>query len=150
MTSESKYMFSFKKNIFEDIVHIISSTMCSGHNELTGYVTIFFLPSFLVNPANIFQFHAFLFNLLRPKSCIGSGKTGQARTHCLNRYWTMWMTPMPLGPSFNTLRPRQMAAIFQTKFSNAFSWIKMYELQLRFHWSLFPMVKLIIFQRWFR
>ena len=26
----------------------------------------------------------------------------------------------------NTLRPRQMAAIFQTTFSNAFSWMKMY------------------------
>ena len=28
----------------------------------------------------------------------------------------------------------KMAAIFQTTFSNAFSWMKMYELWLRFHW----------------
>ena len=27
---------------------------------------------------------------------------------------------------FNTLKPRQIAAIFQTTFSNAFSWMKMY------------------------
>ena len=34
--------------------------------------------------------------------------------------------------SVNTLRPRQMAAIFQTAFSNAFSWMKMYQFRLRF------------------
>ena len=50
----------------------------------------------------------------------------------------------------NTLRPRQMAAIFQTTFSNAFSLMKMYPFRLIFHWSLFPMVKSTIFQHWFR
>ena len=44
----------------------------------------------------------------------------------------------------------KMAAIFQTIFSNAFSWMKMHELWLRFHWSLFLRVKLTIFQHWFR
>ena len=44
----------------------------------------------------------------------------------------------------------KMAAIFQTIFSNAFSWMKMYEFRLRFHWSLLPEVQLIIFQHWFR
>ena len=37
-----------------------------------------------------------------------------------------------------------MAAIFQMTFSNAFSWMKMYELRLRFHWSLFLSVPLTI------
>ena len=32
-----------------------------------------------------------------------------------------------------------MAAIFQTIFSIAFSWMKMYKFRLRFHWSLFLM-----------
>ena len=50
----------------------------------------------------------------------------------------------------NTLRPRQMDAISQTTFSNAFSWMKMFEFRLKFHWSLFPRVKLTIFQHWFR
>ena len=47
----------------------------------------------------------------------------------------------------NTLWPRQdkMAPISQTTFSNAFSWLKMYKFQLRFHWSLFPRVKFTIF-----
>ena len=30
-----------------------------------------------------------------------------------------------------------MAAIFQTTFSDAFSWMKIYELRLIFHWALF-------------
>ena len=32
----------------------------------------------------------------------------------------------------------KLAAIFQTTFSNAFSWMKMYEFRLRFHWGMFP------------
>ena len=40
----------------------------------------------------------------------------------------------------------KMAAIFQTTFSNAFSRMKMYEFRLRFQWSLFLRVQLIIFQ----
>ena len=44
----------------------------------------------------------------------------------------------------------KMAAIFQTKFSNAYSWIKMLTFLLRFHWSLFPRVQLTIFKHWFR
>ena len=47
--------------------------------------------------------------------------------------------------SINTLRPRQMDAISQTTFSNAFSWTKMFEFRLKFHWSLFPRVQLTIF-----
>ena len=44
----------------------------------------------------------------------------------------------------------KMAAIFQTTFSNAFSWMKMYEFRLRFHWSLFLRFQLTISQHWFR
>ena len=38
-----------------------------------------------------------------------------------------------------------MAAILQTIFSNAFSWMNMYKFRLRFHWSLLPGVQLKIF-----
>ena len=41
-------------------------------------------------------------------------------------------------------------AIFKTTFSNAFSWMKMYEFRLKFHWSLFLQVQLKISQHWFR
>ena len=44
----------------------------------------------------------------------------------------------------------KMAAIFQTTFSIAFSWMKMYEFGIIFHWSLLLRVKLTIFQHWFR
>ena len=43
-----------------------------------------------------------------------------------------------------------MAAIFQTTFSNAFSWMEIYEFWLRFQWSLFLRIQLTIFQYWFR
>ena len=44
----------------------------------------------------------------------------------------------------------KMAAIWQTTFSNVFSWMKMYEFRLRFHWSLFLRFQSTIFQHWFR
>ena len=50
----------------------------------------------------------------------------------------------------NTLRLIQMAAISQTTFSSAFSWMKIYNFRLGFHWCLFPRVQLTIFQHWFR
>ena len=44
----------------------------------------------------------------------------------------------------------KMAAIFQTTFSNGFSWMKIYEFWLTFHWSLFLGLQLTIFHHWFR
>ena len=44
----------------------------------------------------------------------------------------------------------KMDAISQTKFSSAFSWMKIFEFRLKFHWSLFLSVQLTIFQHWFR
>ena len=43
----------------------------------------------------------------------------------------------------------KMAVIFQTTFSNALSWMKMYHFRIRFHWSLFLRVQLTVFQHWF-
>ena len=44
----------------------------------------------------------------------------------------------------------KMDAISQTTLSNAFSWMKMLEFQLKFPWSLFIRGQLTIFQHWFR
>ena len=44
----------------------------------------------------------------------------------------------------------QIDAISQTTFSNAFPRIKMNEIRLGFHWSLFLKFELTIFQHWFR
>ena len=43
-----------------------------------------------------------------------------------------------------------MDAISQTTFSSAFSWMKMFEFRLKYHWNLFLRVQLTIFQHWFR
>ena len=63
--------------------------------------------------------------------------------------WYVALEEMKVGPMkfhaphqwFNTLRPRQMDAISQTTFSIPFSWKKMSEFQLKFHWSLFLRVQ---------
>ena len=44
----------------------------------------------------------------------------------------------------------KMNTISQTTLSNAFSWMKMLEFRLRFHWSLFLRVQQTKFQHWFR
>ena len=43
----------------------------------------------------------------------------------------------------------QIDAISQTTFSNAFSRMQINEFRLEFHWSLFLMFELTIFQHWF-
>ena len=44
----------------------------------------------------------------------------------------------------------KVAAIFQTTFPNAFSWMELYAFRLRFHWSLLLRFELTIFRHWFR
>ena len=44
----------------------------------------------------------------------------------------------------------KMNAISQTTFSSAFSWMKMFEFRLKFHWNMFLRVQLTIFQHWLR
>ena len=39
---------------------------------------------------------------------------------------------------------------WQTKFSNAFSWMKVIQFWFKFHWNLFPGIQLTINQNWFR
>ena len=51
--------------------------------------------------------------------------------------------------SINSFPLDKMAAISQTIFSDAFSWMKSFVLLLKFHWSLFSRVQLIINQHWF-
>ena len=44
----------------------------------------------------------------------------------------------------------KMATVSRTTLSNVFSWMKILEFRLRFHWSLFLNVQLAIIQHWFR
>ena len=66
------------------------------------------------------------------------------------RHCFVWVTKQLYELYVNSLRPRQMDAISPTTFSNAFSWMKMFEFRLKFHGSLFTRVQLTIFQHWFK
>ena len=60
---------------------------------------------------------------------------------------------LPFCSVFNALTHwgrDKMATFSQTKSLNVFSWMKMYEFRLKFHWNLFLRVKLTMFQHWFR
>ena len=78
-------------------------------------------------------------------------------------YWSRWRQHPPTADKetnscsvfrdrslVNTLRPRQNGRHFWTTFSNAFYWMKMFELRLKFHWSTYLRVQLTIPQQWFR
>ena len=63
-----------------------------------------------------------------------------------SKYW-----PFRLGPTVLThLTLDKMAAIWQTTFSKAFSWMTSFVFRFKFHWSSFLRVKLTISQHWFR
>ena len=53
-------------------------------------------------------------------------------------------------PCSKTLRPRQNCRNLADDISNAFSWMKIYDFRLRFHWSLFLRFEFTILQHWFR
>ena len=59
-----------------------------------------------------------------------------APSHCLNT----WLTH---------IIETKIATISQATFSSAFSWTKIHEFRLRFHWSLFLSFDLAIFRHWF-
>ena len=50
---------------------------------------------------------------------------------------------MPLYKCFNTLRGRQMGTRLQTTFAYAFSLLKYFQFQIKFHWNIFLVVWLI-------
>ena len=65
--------------------------------------------------------------------------------------WDVITSPLPMFNGSLTHWGRdEIDAILQTTFSNAFSWMKMFEFRLNFHWSLFLRAQLTIFQHWFR
>ena len=65
-------------------------------------------------------------------------------------YCTLWFTKEQKHASLTHWGRYNVDTISQTTFSSAFSWKKMFEFILDFHWSLLLMVQLTIFQHWFR
>ena len=88
--------------------------------------------------------HNYVKNLL-PNNTLSAGPDSfeNDRRHLANSRRTS--TPNAHNEAETKLTP-----FLQTIFSNAFSWMQMFESRLKFHWSLFPRVQLTIFQHWFR
>ena len=86
-----------------------------------------------------------------------------ATGHYLNQYWPRFLMPYMISwaaiilvywgrvilLSLSHLPVDKMAAISKTIFSDAFSWMKSLIFWLKFHWSVFLRVQLIITQNWF-
>ena len=66
--------------------------------------------------------------------------------HCW--YSTYWATGDIRWFSWTHWGRYKMAAISQMTFWNVFSWMKMYEFRLRFHWNLLLRFELTIYQHW--
>ena len=64
--------------------------------------------------------------------------------------WHIFVDTLVDNTRVDISRSRQKAAIFQNTFSNAVSWMKIYEFQLKFRWKWLLWVQLTIFQHWFR
>ena len=68
--------------------------------------------------------------------------------HCLNM--SFFSTPWKQHYMLSYWGWDKMANILHTTFSNAFSWMKIFEFQIQFDWSLFLRVQLTIIQHGFR
>ena len=127
MKTESRYNISSRENTFENVACKIAA--------------ILFRPQYVDNDLNLrMKSHRIDFSITGPLCGESIGVVSQHRGTVTSET-VMFLTHCGRD---------KMAAIFQTTFSNAFSWMKMFEFRLRFHWSLFPMVWLTIFQHWFR
>ena len=78
----------------------------------------------------------------RGKCSIGWRQHGDGCKHCMQSCYD-W-------PCLTHLPRDKMAAISQTIFSDAFSWMKNCLFWLKFHWSLFLRIYLTTTQHWFR
>ena len=63
--------------------------------------------------------------------------SGSLHPRCESHVSWQDMSTIPTWESCYRCSRDKMAVISQTTFSNAFSWIKLHEFCLRFHWSLF-------------
>ena len=60
---------------------------------------------------------------------------------CEHPVYHFWMTKPTIQPLLTHWGWHEMAAVSQTTLSNTFSWMKMFEYRLKFHWSLFLRVQ---------
>ena len=99
-------------------------------------------------PGNFYYYDSF-----PGRSCVNRSHKHHIKSQYVKGgFVSLWSVPH-MSIELNTLKLRQDGRhlpFSQTTFSNAFSWMKIFEFRLKFHWSLFLMVQLTIFQHWFR
>ena len=120
-----------------------------------------FRPPFFRPLENLYSFDPYIGAKIR-KCCISTPIFCQNLVECIVStppppppppFWPIvaFRVNMRCWASLCETQPRtQSPAISQTTFSNAFCWMKIYEFWLRFHWSVFLMYELSIFQYWLR
>ena len=88
----------------------------------------------------------------RYANCLDKFSRNQRNQLICSRYchWSVWNSRITLcdtllGFCLTHWGWDKITTISHTSFSNAYSWIKMFEFQLKFHWSLFPRAQLTQF-----
>ena len=76
-------------------------------------------------------------SILSRLQCVNNPRPSVSNTYASYDVWT---------PELQHSRRDKLAAIFQTPFSNAFSWRKHINFDYIYHWTLFPETGLVIFQ----
>ena len=134
-----------------DTPHTHTCRVSHGHswNQYQHNLTISYwykIPLYFVTCSPLRSTHCGVFQPLRPRTSVEQdlwrhmalvGHNKRQAIACTNDDLTHWGRD-------------KMAIILMTTFSNAFSWMKMYEFRLRFHWNLFLRGQFRIFQHWFR
>ena len=68
----------------------------------------------------------------------------------INLQWQVCIMEQRFNKPWLTGDLRKMTAILQDTFSNAFSWMKIFEFVIKFQWTLSQRVQLIRSQNWFK
>ena len=136
---QHRFSFEIKRGLYTD------------DNHDTLLVSEYFQLKLMLKMGTI----SYTFNWL---SCSNIIPSGMSRNSGEGWKWVCDLTQYPLLTHWGR---ENMAAIFQTTFSNGtkfieilieihtfWNWMKMYEFRLRFQWILFPRVQLTIFQHW--
>ena len=150
-----------------DMIHYISGLfgyfyVCVIHVNLIWYLYLFMLNKFCLSLSLAWCHQApshYLNQSTNHQWGLVAFTRRQSHKKCC-RYLYLWYKSKITNWRLQLLLPEatelthwgrdKMVDIFQTTFSNAFSWMKMHEFRLRFHWSLFLRVQSTIFHHWFR
>ena len=113
-------------------IWIINHCLGLGHEAM---LWAFWLTMFLLKFISDYLF-LFQVSCVQCQACPHQHLDVSIWVHC----WG-YLTHLPLN---------KWLPLLQTTFSNAFSWMKITEFGLKFHWIFFPGVQLTISQHWFR